>query len=168
LHFDFSIHLCWPTCIRLQRYLSQDFARSTCQNYPLSVADKSNVGDRDCQPFEDHRCSNMSDLIDTPHAVPPPSSFTPSHPDQPILNAEKPAKRKGNRRPNYNHIHRNLLPLEIYPLPVLIPHNPLSLLHRADNHYTMATSLQPHRRYTSQMRRQPVDCGRWAFLGKAV
>jgi tRNA-splicing endonuclease subunit Sen2 len=32
------------------------------------------------------------------------------------------------RRPNYNYIHRNLLPLEAYPLPVLIPHNPLSLI----------------------------------------
>ena len=32
------------------------------------------------------------------------------------------------RRPNYNYIHRNLLPLEAHPLPVLIPHNPLSLV----------------------------------------
>ena len=32
------------------------------------------------------------------------------------------------RRPNYNHIHRNLLPVETHPLPVLIPHNPLSLV----------------------------------------
>merc|ERR1712029_935021 len=40
--------------------------------------------------------------------------------------APKPQKR--SRRPNYNYIHRNLLPVEIYPLPVLIPHNPLSLV----------------------------------------
>lgn len=32
------------------------------------------------------------------------------------------------KRPNYNFIHRNLLPLEAHPLPVLIPHNPLSLV----------------------------------------
>ncbi|KAL2424242.1 putative tRNA-splicing endonuclease subunit tsp-2 [Exophiala dermatitidis] len=32
------------------------------------------------------------------------------------------------RRPNYNYIHRNLLPVEVHPLPVLIPHNPLSLV----------------------------------------
>ncbi|KIX09852.1 tRNA-intron endonuclease [Rhinocladiella mackenziei CBS 650.93] len=32
------------------------------------------------------------------------------------------------KRPNYNYIHRNLLPIEIHPLPVLIPHNPLSLV----------------------------------------
>jgi tRNA-splicing endonuclease subunit Sen2 len=31
------------------------------------------------------------------------------------------------RRPNYNQIHRHLLPVQTYPLPVLIPHNPLSL-----------------------------------------
>ncbi|ETI24654.1 tRNA-intron endonuclease [Cladophialophora carrionii CBS 160.54] len=43
----------------------------------------------------------------------------------------KPATTKPQRRPkrpNYNHIHRHLLPLEVYPLPVLIPHNPLSLV----------------------------------------
>jgi tRNA-splicing endonuclease subunit Sen2 len=32
------------------------------------------------------------------------------------------------KRPNYNHIHRNLLPIEVHPLPVLIPHNPLSVV----------------------------------------
>ena len=32
------------------------------------------------------------------------------------------------RKPNYNYIHRNLLPVETHPLPVLIPHNPLSLV----------------------------------------
>src|ERR1700744_6473017 len=32
------------------------------------------------------------------------------------------------KRPNYNHIHRHLLPVEVHPLPVLIPHNPLSLV----------------------------------------
>lgn len=31
-------------------------------------------------------------------------------------------------RPNYNYIHRNLLPVEVYPLPTLIPHNPVSLV----------------------------------------
>jgi tRNA-splicing endonuclease subunit Sen2 len=70
----------------------------------------------------------MSSLIETPQDVPSPSSCTSLNPQQPVVSAEKPAKRRGNRRPNYNHIHRNLLPLEIHPLPVLIPHNPLSLL----------------------------------------
>ncbi|ETN44490.1 tRNA-intron endonuclease [Cyphellophora europaea CBS 101466] len=32
------------------------------------------------------------------------------------------------RKPNYNHIHRHLLPIEIHPLPVLIPHNPISVV----------------------------------------
>ncbi|KAL8702891.1 MAG: hypothetical protein Q9201_003924 [Fulgogasparrea decipioides] len=31
-------------------------------------------------------------------------------------------------RPNYNKLHSQPLPLKIYPLPPLIPHNPLSLL----------------------------------------
>lgn len=40
--------------------------------------------------------------------------------------SSKPQRRP--RRPNYNHIHRHLLPVEVHPLPVLIPHNPLSLV----------------------------------------
>ncbi|KIW99331.1 tRNA-intron endonuclease [Cladophialophora bantiana CBS 173.52] len=42
------------------------------------------------------------------------------------LPSSKPPKRP--KRPNYNHIHRHLLPIEVHPLPVLIPHNPLSLV----------------------------------------
>lgn len=38
----------------------------------------------------------------------------------------KPQRR--TKRPNYNHIHRHPLPVEVFPLPVLIPHNPLSLV----------------------------------------
>lgn len=34
-------------------------------------------------------------------------------------------------RPNYGKIHARPLPLEVYPLPPLIPHNPLSILHIA-------------------------------------
>ncbi|KAL8912055.1 MAG: hypothetical protein Q9171_002843 [Xanthocarpia ochracea] len=34
-------------------------------------------------------------------------------------------------RPNYNKIHTQPLPVKTYPLPPLIPHNPLSLLHIA-------------------------------------
>ncbi|KAI9887377.1 MAG: hypothetical protein M1823_000802 [Watsoniomyces obsoletus] len=33
------------------------------------------------------------------------------------------------RKPNYNQIHALPLPLEIYPLPVFLPHNPISILH---------------------------------------
>ncbi|KIW79956.1 tRNA-intron endonuclease [Fonsecaea pedrosoi CBS 271.37] len=40
--------------------------------------------------------------------------------------SSKPPRRP--KRPNYNQIHRNLLPIEVHPLPVLIPHNPLSLV----------------------------------------
>ncbi|KAI4241388.1 MAG: hypothetical protein L6R40_004564 [Gallowayella cf. fulva] len=34
-------------------------------------------------------------------------------------------------RPNYNKLHAQPLPVKTYPLPPLIPHNPLSLLHIA-------------------------------------
>lgn len=44
------------------------------------------------------------------------------------------------RRPNYNYIHRNLLPIEIHPLPVLIPHNPLSLVAIALSYITQLIS----------------------------
>ena len=55
--------------------------------------------------------------------------------------AQKTTKPKRPKRPNYNHIHRNLLPLEIHPLPVLIPHNPLSLLAMALSY--LAQVLKP-------------------------
>ncbi|KAK5072410.1 tRNA splicing endonuclease subunit sen2 [Lithohypha guttulata] len=42
--------------------------------------------------------------------------------------AQKKNSMRGGRRPNYNIIHRNLLPVEVHPLPPLIPHNPLSLV----------------------------------------
>lgn len=45
-------------------------------------------------------------------------------------------KRKRTSRPNYNQIHALPLPLEIYPLPPLIPHNPLSLFHIACTYIT--------------------------------
>ncbi|KAI4224384.1 MAG: hypothetical protein LQ349_007255 [Xanthoria aureola] len=34
-------------------------------------------------------------------------------------------------RPNYNKLHAQPLPVKTYPLPLLIPHNPLSILHVA-------------------------------------
>ncbi|KIW29829.1 tRNA-intron endonuclease [Cladophialophora immunda] len=40
--------------------------------------------------------------------------------------SSKPPRRP--KRPNYTQIHRHLLPIEVHPLPVLIPHNPLSLV----------------------------------------
>ncbi|MCJ1467003.1 hypothetical protein MMC07_005625 [Pseudocyphellaria aurata] len=41
--------------------------------------------------------------------------------------------KKPNRasRPNYNQIHAHPLPINIFPLPSLVPHNPLSILHIA-------------------------------------
>ncbi|OAL38122.1 tRNA-intron endonuclease [Fonsecaea nubica] len=53
----------------------------------------------------------------------PPVSVEASSTKSP---SSKPPRRP--KRPNYNQIHRNLLPIEVHPLPVLIPHNPLSLV----------------------------------------
>ena len=44
-----------------------------------------------------------------------------------VTNSQRPAA--GQARPNYNAIHASPLPLKTYPLPTLIPHNPLSILH---------------------------------------
>ncbi|EXJ91819.1 hypothetical protein A1O3_00369 [Capronia epimyces CBS 606.96] len=56
----------------------------------------------------------------------PATTSTPGAAASTRLSSSKPPKRP--RRPNYNYIHRNLLPVEVHPLPVLIPHNPLSLV----------------------------------------
>ena len=41
----------------------------------------------------------------------------------------KPTRPSKPAKPNYNAIHAQPLPLKIYPLPPLVPHNPVSLLH---------------------------------------
>lgn len=50
----------------------------------------------------------------------------------PIAQASTEAKEEltkpRSRRPNYNQMHKDRLPLDIHPLPAFIPHNPLSLL----------------------------------------
>ncbi|KAF7115138.1 hypothetical protein CNMCM5793_001372 [Aspergillus hiratsukae] len=43
-------------------------------------------------------------------------------------NNARPAHRSRPPKPNYKHIHRFPLPLDVHPLPPLIPHNPLSLI----------------------------------------
>jgi tRNA-splicing endonuclease subunit Sen2 len=68
----------------------------------------------------------------------PPPNLPPDH--------AKP-KSPRPRRPNYNYIHRNLLPLEIHPLPVLIPHNPLSLIAIALSYLTQILSTHPQPLY---------------------
>lgn len=51
-------------------------------------------------------------------------------------------------RPNYNLIHANPLPLAIQPLPPLIPHNPLSLLHILYAFFFCRVPCQPEPLYT--------------------
>lgn len=52
------------------------------------------------------------------------------HPRRPAQNTNGSRQKRsaGPRRPDYNAIHRNLLPVAVHPLPTLIPHNPLSLV----------------------------------------
>jgi tRNA-splicing endonuclease subunit Sen2 len=38
------------------------------------------------------------------------------------------SKRPRYKRPNYNEIHARPLPLEVFPLPAFIPHNPISIV----------------------------------------
>ncbi|MCJ1393007.1 hypothetical protein MMC18_005879 [Xylographa bjoerkii] len=50
-------------------------------------------------------------------------------------------------RPNYNVLHALPLPLKIYPLPPLIPHNPLSVLYFACTYlYQLIVPLSSHRK----------------------
>lgn len=41
---------------------------------------------------------------------------------------ENAPKKPRQKRPNYHEIHAKPLPLDVYPLPVFIPHNPISLV----------------------------------------
>jgi tRNA-splicing endonuclease subunit Sen2 len=49
-----------------------------------------------------------------------------------VQNGEKVAhsapRKPRQRRPNYNEIHAKPLPLDVYPLPAFIPHNPISIV----------------------------------------
>ena len=55
---------------------------------------------------------------------------TNGSPGQLVGSAKNPRAIKP-RRPNYNAIHSQPLPVKVYPLPPLIPNNPLSILHIA-------------------------------------
>ena len=53
------------------------------------------------------------------------------------------------RKPNYNLLHANPLPLAIQPLPPLIPHNPLSILQILYTYFFLRTPAQPEPLYTA-------------------
>lgn len=44
---------------------------------------------------------------------------------------DTPPRQPRPSRPNFNKIHAQTVPLNVYPLPVFIPHNPLSIVHIA-------------------------------------
>ncbi|KAF2246104.1 hypothetical protein BU26DRAFT_61809 [Trematosphaeria pertusa] len=50
------------------------------------------------------------------------------------------------KRPNYNEVHSKPLPLEVYPLPVFIPHNPISIVRIAIT--LLSHSLWPPRSHS--------------------
>lgn len=73
------------------------------------------------------------------------SPNAPSVPAQPSSSKSGPNKRP--RRPDYNHIHRNVLPVPVYPLPPLIPHNPLSLVAIALSYLVQILATPPRPTY---------------------
>ncbi|KAL8787397.1 MAG: hypothetical protein Q9213_002280 [Squamulea squamosa] len=54
-----------------------------------------------------------------------------SNAQAPPIKVEDSPKAPRSPRPNYNKLHAQPLPVKAHPLPPLIPHNPLSLLHIA-------------------------------------
>lgn len=66
----------------------------------------------------------------TPSITITPADSTTAHPTPTITLPAAPAPARARyKKPNYNVVHALPLPLTTVPLPPLIPHNPLSLLH---------------------------------------
>ncbi|OAL04441.1 SEN2 subunit of tRNA-splicing endonuclease [Phaeosphaeriaceae sp. SRC1lsM3a] len=87
-----------------------------------------------------------------------PAEGVEMKPTQP-QNQEKPAttapKKPRQRRPNFNELHAKPLPLDVYPLPAFIPHNPISIVRIAISllsHTLFPPNSHPvvHRAYFSQ------------------
>lgn len=113
---------------RLQRYLSgsSDLGRprsfvTSIANLMLGFVRKSNMPPEGIENGDDEES---------------PTGNHTSH--------NQPTRNPRSRKPNYNQIHALPLPLNIQPLPVLIPHNPLSI---AQIIYTYLSQLRSS--YTS-------------------
>lgn len=65
------------------------------------------------------------------------------------LEKSKQSKARRPVRPNYHQIHQSLLPVEVFPLPTLIPHNPLSLVAIALSYLTRLISPPARKTYDS-------------------
>lgn len=59
----------------------------------------------------------------------------------------RPTRTPRPARPNYRHIHRFPLPVEVHPLPPLIPHNPLSIISVLLSYLTYLISPPHHTVY---------------------
>lgn len=66
------------------------------------------------------------------------------------MSSTAPAPSPRPKKPNYNFIHANQLPLITQPLPPLIPHNPLSLLQILYTYLFHRQSCLPDPVYTAQ------------------
>ncbi|KAL7271582.1 tRNA splicing endonuclease subunit sen2 [Rhizina undulata] len=85
------------------------------------------------------------------------ASQTPNQPPPAATTAEGTSAPAPNRprykKPNYNLLHANPLPLTASPLPPLIPHNPLSLLHIIWAYFFAATQAHPKPLYSGVFNR---------------
>lgn len=57
------------------------------------------------------------------------------------------SKKPRQKRPNYHEIHAKPLPLDVYPLPAFIPHNPISIVRIAIA--LLSTTIWPPKSHTS-------------------
>ena len=71
--------------------------------------------------------------------------MTATEAPEPLLQTEPAKATPRPSRPNLGKLHAKTFPLEVYPLPPLIPHNPLSLLHIAFTYiYQLLVSPSSH------------------------
>ena len=100
---------------RLQRYLSEHVAPAV--NPSPSKCLLIRPANLDESPYSHALNANLPNMADGTNIPDPAQS------------GAKPPRAPKPGRPYYGKIHARPLPLDVYPLPPLIPHNPLSLLH---------------------------------------
>jgi tRNA-splicing endonuclease subunit Sen2 len=88
-------------------------------------------------------------VVDIEAQTPIPAANT-NIKDTSAQSSEKPAnggsRKPRPRRPNYNEIHAKPIPVDIYPLPAFLPHNPISIVRIAVS--LLSHSLFPPRSHT--------------------
>ncbi|KAJ4377339.1 tRNA splicing endonuclease subunit sen2 [Neocucurbitaria cava] len=79
----------------------------------------------------------------SPQGAPRENGVASENPEKAANGAPRKPRQK---RPNYHEIHAKPLPLEVYPLPVFIPHNPISIVRIAIG--LLSHSLWPPKSHT--------------------